>query len=96
MCGPSVAGTLTAALPQRAPPATSSGEPGASTSQISNGDSLLRQQSSRGYTVTCRTMLPGDSWTESHGLSTLTSLMQKFQPPSLLVMPSMHLAAEKS
>ena len=96
VCGPNVASTVTAAPPHSAAPATRSGAPGASANHTSNGDSRLRQQSSRGYTSTSRTIEPADSPTDSHGLSTSTWVMQKFQPLSLLVTPSMHLAAEKS
>ena len=82
--------------PHRTAPDAALGTPGTSERHTSNGDSLCWQQSSRAYTRTSLTPVPGATSTDSHGSSTLTSLMQKFHPFALPVMPSMHLLAERS
>ena len=72
------------------------GEPAVLPTHTSNVPRKRWQQSSRLYTTTEVTLEPAGTSTDSHGLATLKLEMQKFQPLSLFVTPSMHWPAPKS
>eukprot|EP00966_Prymnesium_polylepis_P038008 881607-Prymnesium_polylepis.1 len=99
MNGPTVAGTvsigphLTAGLVEVC---AVCGSPGWLARYTSIGDRCCWQQSYLLYTCTSLTLDPAGSCADTQGEVEGKSVMQKFHPPALLVMPSMHFEAEKS